>query len=374
MTYRMKILQIGKSYPLVGGVEKVMYDIMSGLSERGVFCDMLCATTKGALPGITRLNKYGRVLSVPTWFKLSATMIAPALIFRLRRLRNDYSIIHIHHPDPMSSLALFFSGYKGKVVLHYHSDILRQKVLLKFYLPLQKWLIHRADIIIGTTPVYVKESPFLKEVQQKLIAIPIGVNRMLLQETLVEKIRGKYEGKKIIFSAGRLVGYKGYKYLIEAAAILPDDYLVLIAGEGPLKTELQDLIDGTGVGEKVKLLGFVPDCDLSGYFRACDLFCLSSVWKTEAFAIVQIEAMSCGKPVVATRIRESGVSWVNADGISGLNVETENAGALAEAIIRILSDKLLYAQLSKGAESRYEKLFSREGMIDECLKLYERLV
>jgi hypothetical protein len=74
---------------------------------------------------------------------------------------HEYDIIHVHHPDPMAALALFCSGYKGRVVLHWHSDILKQKVLLKFYMPLQRWLLKRAEVLVGTTPIYVKESPLL---------------------------------------------------------------------------------------------------------------------------------------------------------------------------------------------------------------------
>lgn len=110
----MKILQIGKSFPLVGGVEKVMFDIMLGLSEAGVDCDMLCATTKGARSGIIRFNDCGRILCVPTWFKLAATMIAPALVFRLHKIKKEYDIIHIHHPDPMACAALFFFWLQRK--------------------------------------------------------------------------------------------------------------------------------------------------------------------------------------------------------------------------------------------------------------------
>lgn len=369
----MKILQIGKSFPLVGGVEKVMFDIMLGLSEAGVDCDMLCATTKGARPGIIRFNDCGRILCVPTWFKLAATMIAPALVFRLHKIKKEYDIIHIHHPDPMACAALFFSGYKGKVVLHWHSDILKQKTLLKFYTPFQKWLIKRADVIVGTTPVYVEESPYLQAVQHKVTAIPIGVPMALPGEEIVMRIRQQYDGKKIILSVGRLVEYKGYEYLIKAAGYLDDDYVILIGGGGPLKDELQTLINKEGVSGKVKLVGFIPDEELPGYFGACDLFCLSSVWKTEAFAIVQIEAMSCGKPIVATNIKGSGVSWVNADGISGLNVEPRDEKALAGAISRILSDEGYYKQLATGASGRYKTMFTREKMVNTCLELYKNL-
>ena len=366
----MKILQIGKFYPIRGGVEKVMYDIMLGLSRQHVHCDMLCAATENQHPGTILLNADARVLCMPTMIKLAATMISPAMIVRLRKICKQYDVIHIHHPDPMACLALFFSGYKGHVILHWHSDILKQKTLLKLYRPLQNWLIRRAEIIVGTTPVYVQESPFLQSVQRKITSIPIGIDALKFDSEQVERIRAQYPGKKIIFSLGRLVEYKGFEYLIRAARNLSDDCVVLIGGKGPLETLLQTLIDELDVKDKVKLIGFVRDTELPNYFGACDLFCLSSIWKTEAFAIVQLEAMSCGKPTVATRIPESGVSWVNADGISGKNVAPQNPEELSAAISSILSDEKVYQQLSEGARQRYETMFTKELMIDRCIDLY----
>src|SRR5690606_28339679 len=137
----MKILQLGKFYPIRGGVEKVMYDLMLGLSDRQISCDMLCATTEDHPGGTLILGPYARVLAKRTQVKLAATMISTAIISTLRKIANRYDVVHIHHPDPMASLALLLSGFKGKVVLHWHSDILKQKILLKLYGPLQRWLI-----------------------------------------------------------------------------------------------------------------------------------------------------------------------------------------------------------------------------------------
>ena len=370
----MRILQIGKFYPIRGGVEKVMYDLMLGLSRRNIRCDMLCAVTEQQKPGTIQLNEYARLFCMATWIKLSATMISPAMIFKLRKIRNAYDIIHIHHPDPMACLALFLSGYKGKVILHWHSDILKQKMLLKFYQPLQRWLIRRANVVVGTTLVYVKQSPFLKHVQNKIADIPIGIEELNAEPDSVARIKEQYACRKIIFSLGRLVEYKGYEFLIEAAKYLNDNYIILIGGEGHLKKKLQQQIDDQGVSGKVKLLGFIPDDKkTAAYFKACDVFCLSSIWKTEAFGIVQIEAMSCGKPVVATYIKESGVSWVNADGISGYNVLPQNAEALAAAIEKIVSDPQSYAEFSERARQRYETMFTTEKMVDKCLKVYHDL-
>lgn len=97
---------------------------------------------------------------------------------------------------------------------------------------------------------------------------------------------------------------------------------------------------------------------------------MSSIQKTEAFGIVQIEAMSCGKPVVATTIPESGVAWVNAQGISGINVEPENAKALADAVMEITKEESVYEKYAMNARKRYEEWFTKEGMIEKCLNLY----
>lgn len=367
----MKILQLGKFYPIKGGVEKAMYDIMCGLSQRGICCDMMCAVVEGQKPGIIRVNEYARLLCISTQMKLKATMIAPAMIVRLHRIKKEYDVVHIHHPDPMAALALFLSGYKGKVILHWHSDIVKQKMLLRFYKPLQEWLIKRADAIVGTSPVYARCSPFLKNVQHKVVCIPIGIDMPVCDVKILERIKKRYAGKKIIFSLGRLIEYKGYRYLIEAARYLDNECKVIIGGNGPLKEELQAMIVHDGLQDKVELLGFISDDELPAYFEACDLFCLSSIQKTEAFGIVQIEAMAFGKPVVATRIKDSGVSWVNAHGVSGLNVAPGNAQELAGAISTILHDRELYGALSTGARRRYLEMFTRKTMINMCVELYK---
>lgn len=368
----MRILQLGKFYPVFGGVEKVMFDLMKGLSERQVDCDMLCASAEEEACMI-EINEHAHLIGCHTWVKAYATMISPSMIMTLKKKCNEYDIIHVHHPDPMACLALFLSGYKGKVVLHWHADIEKQKVLLQFYRPLQEWLLKRADLIVGTTPTYLTESPHLKQVQAKTMHLPIGIEPVCPDAKKVEAIRKRYEGKKIIFALGRLVAYKGFENLIRAAVHLSDDYMVLIGGDGPLMYKLLSEVETWGLQEKVALLGRVQDEDLPSYYGACDIFCLPSVQKTEAFGIVQIEAMSCGKPVVATNIKGSGVAWVNMHGFSGRNVPVREPQALAEAIMEIAGDEETYHTYSRNAEARYRQAFTSEQMIDNVLKIYNEL-
>ena len=383
----MKVLQLGKFYPIRGGVEKVMWDLTRGLSARGVECTMLCATLpddpvdepdQGRCREIPdgreiRFNDCGRVICVPALAKKAATMLSPAMVRWLRLHAKEYNLIHIHHPDPMAALALRLSGYKGRVILHWHSDILSQKSLLTLYRPLQRWLIRRADRILGTTPVYVRESPDLQGAQGKVGYVPIGINPVIFEENAVRELRNRYKGRKIVVSLGRLVPYKGYSTLIESAALLGEDFQILIGGMGPLRESLQAQIDALGIQDRVQLLGYVPDGMVPTLFGACDVFVLSSVMKTEAFGIVQIEAMSCGRPVVATKIPGSGTAWVNEDGTSGLNVEPGDAPALADAIRRICDDEGRHKQYAEGARKRFVTLFTFDKMIDRVLKEYETL-
>lgn len=369
----MRILQLGKFYPIEGGVEKVMYDLTCGLSAKGIDCDMMCAALDHSKEEI-RINEHGRVLTFPSIMKVAGTMIAPSIISRLRRVCNDYDIIHVHHPDPMVGVALWLSGYKGKIVLHWHSDIVKQRFALRLYTPIQRWLLKRADVIVGTTPIYLKESPYLKAVQDKTRCLPIGIEPIVdVSSEKIAELRKRYEGKKIVFSLGRLVPYKGYDYLIEAGQYINEDCVILIGGTGPMREELEERIKRLGLVGKVELLGRIPDEELPVYYHACDIYCMSSVQKTEAFGIVQIEAMSCGKPLIATNIPESGVSWVNKHGVSGLNVAPMEPKELADAIQAILNNDETYQRLAEGSKERFWETFYIGKMIDGCINIYNSL-
>lgn len=378
----MRILQTGKFYPIRGGVEKVMWDLTRGLSERGVDCDMLCASlpSDGTDPkdremeqpdGSLRMNAHGRVFRVKALAKKAATMLSPAMVSWLRRNKDGYDIIHVHHPDPMAALALRLSGFRGKVVLHWHSDIVSQKFLLRLYRPLQDWLVSRADVIVGTSPAYIKASPWLKDVQQKCTFVPIGIKPLSIDKTAADAVRERFPGKTIILSVGRLVPYKGYPVLIRAMKHLDERYQLVIGGSGPMRDELEELIDSEGLRGRVCIEGYLSEKDLAADFGACDVFVLSSIMKTEAFGIVQIEAMSCGKPVVATIIPGSGVSWVNEDGVSGRNVPPGDPGLMAAAIEDVMDN---YRKFSEGARARFDGMFREDKMIDSILEIYETLV
>lgn len=370
----IRVLHLGKFYPpYFGGIEKVSYDLVEGLNKEFISADVLCFNHK---KGNSFTNDSYKIYRTNTLLNIASAPLSLNYISTFNRIVNSYDLIHVHLPNPIANLAVFLARPKCKVIVHWHSDIVKQKVLLKFYRPLQNWLLERADKIITTSPVYYKRSRDLIRYKKKIESIPLGIDskEFPIDNCLIKKIKDKYSGKKIIFSLGRLIYYKGFEYLIEAAGHLDEDYVVLIGGDGELKGELNKLISENKIQGKVKLLGRIPFNNLGAYYKSCDLFCMPSVEKSEAFGVVQIEAMSFAKPVVSSDIKGSGVPWVNKEGFSGKIVEPKNSKQLALAISYIVENKEIYSEYSKNALFRYKDLFTKEKMVEKFKKLYKNIL
>lgn len=370
-----KVLQLSKFYPPYwGGIESVTFEITEGVNAHGIKCDVLVANNTN-ITSEEVFNKGYTVWRAANWAKVFSTSIAPSLVGLLNKVKDNYDVIHVHFPDPLTAFALFLVRPKAHLVVHWHSDIIKQSFLLKFYLPLQNTILRRASIIIGTSPKYISESKQLKNFLFKSIAIPLGSTINLLNyDAKYNELVQQFEGKTVLFALGRLVYYKGFEYLIDAATLLPNNFVVLIGGEGPLEEKLKRDIVEKGLINKVILLGRIGDEDLAAYFKICRIFCFPSTHASEAFGVSQIEAMSFAKPVIATNIPNSGVSWVNENGVSGINVPICNSNELATAIVKIDSDSNLYEKLSKGALNRYQSYFTPEKMVTSVLNTYESLL
>jgi rhamnosyl/mannosyltransferase len=367
----MRVLQFGKFYPpAIGGVERVMFDITEGLNERGIRCDVLCSNRENKYVEET-VGKY-RVTRTRSYGTYAATSISPQMAFKLKERQGDYDIIHVHVPDPTATLALFMARPRSRVILHWHNDIVRQRFLLKLFLPFQTWLTRRADAIITTSPNYIVGSPFLARHRDKCHVAPIGVDKssFFVSDQTASEIRKRYGDRRIVFTVGRLSQYKGYQYLVRAARLLSDQYVVLIGGTGPMEADLAVQIQREGLGDKVFLLGRIDHEDLGSYYEACDLFCLSSISRNEGFGIVQLEAMLFKKPVVSTNIKGSGVTWANLNGKTGLVVEPKDPTALAKAIERICSDRDLYNRFAREGFDRTTREFSKEKMLSAVIDVY----
>ncbi|MBC7190664.1 glycosyltransferase [Candidatus Aerophobetes bacterium] len=293
----------------------------------------------------------------------------------MRKIKAD--ILHFHLPFPLSVMSYFFAKPEGKIVISWHSDIVRQKISKFFYHPFLVRFLKKADVIIATSPNMVESSPYLKRFRGKCRIIPLGIDveRFKLKEDeegRVKEIRERYtSGKGIILFVGRLIYYKGVEYLIRAMRDI--DASCLIIGEGKLKKKLEKMVDELGLSSKVHFLGSISDDKLPSYYHACDVFCLPSVARSEAFGIVQLEAMVCGKPIVSTNL-PTGVPFVNQDKKTGIVVPPKNPQALAEAINTLLENPALRKKYGGCAKERVEKEFTKKVMVKRLLEVYREVV
>lgn len=372
----MKVLHVSKFYPpVMGGIESVAFELTEGMNRLGHRADVLCAhlsrpTRVDTAPlgyTITRAGSFGRLLS---------TSMAPALAWHMRRLCGGYDVIHVQMPDPMAALALWFARPRAKLVVHWQSDVVNQRRALKLYEPLQHWLLQRADAIIAATPPYAASSPWLQPWKDKIAIFPNGISDFEPADRSagIARVRARHGGKRLAFSLGRMTYYKGFDVLIDAAAALPDDCVVAVGGGGELLQTYRDEVARRGLGEKIVFLGRLSDADTLDYYAACDLFCLASTVRAEAFGVVLLEAMALGRPLVATDIPGSGVPWVNVHDVTGLNVPVRDSAALAAAIDRLLHDRALADRMGAAARERFVQVFAASRMVERSLALYDRLL
>jgi rhamnosyl/mannosyltransferase len=290
----------------------------------------------------------------------------------VREIRDSKAdIIHIHFPNPTAILAYLASGHRGRLVITYHSDIVRQKVLGRFFDPILRHALDRADAIIASSLNYIRSSYVLPAYQKKSRVIPFGIPVEHFQRpNALEVVRiRKLFGPRIVLGVGRLVYYKGFENLIAAMKFV--EGRLIIVGHGPLHEELQQQARKCGITERVAFLTDVKD--VRPYYHAADVFALPSVARSEAFGIVQLEAMACGKPVVNTNL-DTGVPSVSVDGVSGITVPPADPEKLGTAIKSLLNDPLRSAVYGRAGQLRVKEQFSLGTMARQTLALYREVV
>lgn len=374
----MKILQLGKAFPpvkAIGGVEKVIELFYYGLNRIDINCDVLGVNDNYQFV-IDNYCKNGIIYREKLLKRAMSTFLSVHLITRLLKIAHQYDIIHVHHPDPMSFLALFFVKPKARLVIHWHSDIINQKFSYFFFRTLERWVLRQADLILCTSPKYYSSNDILKPYLEKVDYLPIGFkldisNRNEYLSNSIE--HEKKETKHIIF-IGRLVYYKGVEYLIKAVSLIKSNCVLNIVGDGPNMGVLRNLSIKLNVEHRIVFLGNLSDADKLAYLKNSDLLVLPSIFRTEAYGIVQVEAMAHGIPVVSTEIEGSGVDWVNKNGVSGMTVPICDAKSLAEAIDQICQNPKLRLKLSKGALRRYQTEFTEVKMIGKLVNYYDKVM
>lgn len=365
MSRRLKVLEVNKAYyPHIGGIETLVRQYSQ---ELGTICNadvktLVCRdgrgkTTRETLDGV----KLTRAGSLGTYFSCPLSL---SFIRLFRKMAREADVVHIHVPFPLADAALLLSGFKGRVVVSWHSDVVKQKKLMTFYKPFMMKLLKRADCIITATKGHIDGSDYLPDFRRKCSIVPYGISpedyiSIERSPILTNRLSDKKNVK--VFFTGRLVYYKGVNILLKAFT-MTENCELFIAGTGEMEQELKAFAKRHNIEKKVHFLGFLPDNELKQAYADCDIFVLPSVAKSEAFGIVQLEAMVYGKPVINTKL-PSGVPYVSVHGKTGLTVPPSDAKALAEAINTLAADAKMRENFGKAAAERVMTEFNEKNVI-----------
>jgi glycosyltransferase involved in cell wall biosynthesis len=364
----MQILHIYKDYPpILGGIENHLKLLAEGQAVRGHQVTVLVTNPAGAQTLVT-LESGVRVVRAGRLATVASTPLTLALPWYLLRQRPD--IVHLHLPYPVGDTAQLMLRRGRRTIITYHSDIVRQKSLLRFYAPLLRASLRRADCILATSPRYIETSPFLAPVASKCVVAPYGIDIARFAQAdpaQVAAIRAQY-GTPLVLFVGQLRYYKGVEFLVRAMAQTPGCAVLIGSETTTRRAQLLDVARAAGVADRIFLVG-QKDAELPAFYHAADLFVLPSIERSEAFGIVQIEAMAAGKPVISTELG-TGTSYINQNGVTGWVVPPADPDALADAINRLLGDAPMRAQMGRAAQARARAEFTLDIMVERVLRIY----
>lgn len=363
----MRILHVGKFYPpeYHGGLESVVVTISDELVRRGIDVTTVVAAVSG--PTRSELIGGARIVRVRTAATILSQPIVPGMARAIRAEPAD--VVHLHHPNPLGDLALLRE--RRPIVVTQHSDIIRQAALSPLYRPLLARVMRRAAAITVGTAAYQQSSPELRGFESRISVIPFGIDPARFAGTgrvsdRAGELRAAWGDRPVILAVGRLVGYKGFDLLVQAARGL--GAAVVLVGTGPEEARLRAL-----AGPEVVFAGRVTEDDLVAHYHAADLFCLPSRTRAEAYGMVLLEAMACGLPLITARL-PTGVSVINRDGITGRVVAVNDVAALREALLELLGNSSLRESMGRQAREVLEREYTASLMGDRFEALYRSLV
>ncbi|HLE07133.1 MAG TPA: glycosyltransferase [archaeon] len=371
----MKVLHVGKFYwPVRGGIENHMKVLCEGLIKRGVSVRAVVSNKDGKLVR-EKINGV-EVVRLP---KIMSVFNQPIFV-GLRKEIEDYGpdLIHIQLPNPLAALKIM--DVKIPIIASYQSDIVGKPPvatqILDFY---TKQLLQRSYRILPSSENYAKFSKMLMGFKNKITVVPLSVEIDKFRPIKKAKIKELRESlgisdEFIILFVGRLIPYKGVNFLLKALPMMSGNYKIIIVGDGPLMRPLKSLARELSADDRVIFFGEADDDTLPILYEMCDIFVLPSHMRSEAFGIVQMEAMVRRKPVVSCNIPGSGVQWVNKNGESGIVVEPENPKDLADAISRLMYSPVLRKKMGSGGRKRVEKYFDSQKMVKDILDIYKQAV
>lgn len=373
----MRVLHLGKYFaPVSGGIERFLGDLVPVQRARGRDATVLVhggqsETSEFSRPWLTRCKVQFRLFFAP--ISLGYPLCLKALLGIDRP-----AFLHIHMPNPSAFWVLALPSARALPwVVHWHSDVEPSKFSLGLRLAYPHYrifeyaLLDRASAVIVTSPQYLESSKALAPWRDKCRVIPLGADPARLPALAESAVDGLWrsDGTRLL-AIGRLTYYKGFETLIEAVAT-EQNMELLIVGEGECRPTLEALLRRRGNPPWIRLLGQADDATVCGLLASCDVFCLPSRERTEAFGIVLMEAMRYGKPVVASRIEGSGVLWVVREGENGLLVSIGDVGMWRDTLRTLSLDPELRRRLGEAGRRRFQAemtIDQVEARIDELYR------
>ncbi len=382
----MRIVHLAKYHsPLYGGMESHVETLASKQAKLGAEVAILCVNSfdrSGKLSRRTRTEitfteDRIQVIKVGRLFSFLKTDFCPSLIFYILYFSKlSDTVFHVHTPNPTMLIALVLTGQFRNLVVTHHSDAIKQKFLKYIFRPIEHLVYSQASIVLTTSENYQYGSKFLRLYKDKLGVLPLGLDTSSFAtppstiEVKSEELKAEY-GDIIWLAVGRLVYYKSYHIALTALQYVPGK--LLIVGTGPLKAKLQKLADQLNVADRVIWLGKTSESDLIAAYHAATALWFPSNVRSEAFGIVQVEAMASGCPVLNCDIPGSGVPWVCRDEQEGLTSPVDNPKAFAANAQRLLTEVGLRERLAVGARQRSEQ-FGDVLMAQRSLGIYHRVL
>lgn len=385
----LRVLHIGKYYPPApGGIEAYMGDLCLGLAGAGVPNYVLAHKFESDEPTCSEPSSGVSVERVPVAASFCYSLIAPLYPLRLYRAVNRFkpSVIHAHLPN-LSAFSCLLPGLSVPLVLHWHADVAwpedkrLARALYHGYAPAESMLLRRADRVVATSKAYLDGSRALSRIRDKCSVVPLGVREERLHKpdsSTIKSVRSRWlgpdaGGRMLVVSAGRFSHYKGFEHLVRAMRAVPDAVCVMV-GDGETHGAMEVLVRNENLQDRVHLAGRLQDPEMHALMAACDVFCLPSIERSEAFGVVLVEAMALGACCVSTNIQGSAPGWVVEDGHTGLVVPPGDEDALARTLNQLAADSGARLRFAEAGRRRYEKLFKLESTLPSLLRVYEEAV
>lgn len=323
-----------------------------------------------------------RIIEARSFGRLGMLPLSPKIMWHVR---NEFksgraNLLHLHAPNPWGDFSALYSAKDHPIVMTWHSDIIRQQNMLKFYRGTQKRVLERVDRIVVFTPKHYESSKQLHQInlESKVSVVPIGIDfepldSIVSDPEILATVDRFAAGRPLLLTIGRHVYYKGYSFLLSAMAKLHSSAVLVMIGTGPLTEDLKKQALELGLMDRVLFLGETTTSALVSVLRRSDYFCLPSVERSEAFGIATAEAMACGKPAIVCELN-NGVNYLNKDGITGISVKPRDVNELAGAIDALARDDGLRRKMGEAAKQWVRSQFSIHAMREGTLKLYSELI